>query len=75
MKPFWEISFMQGNILKNFKVILVYLTLLLLLVFIAEKTGKTFFLEYIFKIIIVIYFITSLYLNKNMFINIKTVYF
>ena len=62
---------MQYSILKNVKIILIYLIILLVLVFFAEKLEKTFLLEYI-KITIVIYFINSLYLNKNMFINIKT---
>ncbi|PKN37178.1 MAG: hypothetical protein CVU62_11280 [Deltaproteobacteria bacterium HGW-Deltaproteobacteria-2] len=65
---------MQGNLFKNITVVLVCLTLLLIFVFITEKFGQQFLLQYTFRLILVVYFITSLYLNKNMFINVKNIY-
>lgn len=65
---------MQGNLFKNITVVLVCLALLLIFVFITEKVGQQFLLQYTFRLILVVYFITSLYLNKNMFINVKNIY-
>jgi len=68
------ISFMRKSLSKNIKVALVYLSILLLSVFIAEKSGKIFIFGYIYKASIVVFFLTSLYVNRDLFMNVKKNY-
>ncbi len=66
--------YMKKTLLINIKGALIYLSVLLICTFLLEKTGKMFIFGYIFKPSLVIYFITSIYLNRALFINIKNAY-
>lgn len=65
---------MRKDLAKNIKVAFVFLVVLLLSVLIAEKSGNIFIFRYIYKASLVIFFLTSLYVNRSLFINVKKNY-
>lgn len=65
---------MRKNLLKNIKVALVYLSVLLLSVVVAEKVGRLFIFGYIFKASLIILFLVLVYVNRNAFVHVKKNY-
>lgn len=65
---------MRKNLFKNIKVALVFLSVLLISVFIAEKSGEIVIFGYIYKASLVIFFLISVYINRDSFVNIKKNY-
>ena len=62
---------MRKNLLKNVKAALVYLVVLLSVVFAAEKFGLPYIFGYIFYASLIIFFLLSVYINRNSFMDVK----
>ncbi len=52
----------------------IYLCSILSVILIAEKSGKIFYFGYVFKASLIILFLISFYLNRDLFKNIKNKY-
>lgn len=65
---------MRKNLLKNIMAALIYIVTLLLSIFIAEKFGKPYIFRYIFSISLILFFLVSVYINRDSFIHVKNFY-
>lgn len=66
---------MKNIIVKNIANAIGCLVLVLLVIFAVEKLELTFFfIKYLLTIFLLVYFLVSLYVNKDAFKNIKIVY-
>jgi hypothetical protein len=65
---------MRKILLKNIKATLIYFGALLLSIFVTEKSGKPYIFGYIFKSSLIVFFLVSVYINRNSFMNVKKIY-
>jgi len=65
---------MNNIIYANIKNAFLWLSISLIVIFAAEKLEIAFIIKYILKIFLLIYFLTSVYLSKDVFTNVKNKY-